>query len=102
VNFLESKLVREEVVLKPSREKTISAKVNRYEYDLLELVSSACGVSKSTFVENAVAYALYLVMRDNTWGLSNGDVWARIIEDLGYRAKQFISQCESAVGQRGF
>ena len=94
-----SRLARE-VVLKPSREKTISAKVNRYEYDLLELVSSACGVSKSTFIEKAIAYAIYLVMRNNTWGLENGDVWARIIEDLGDGAKKFILQCSNIVRSR--
>ena len=91
-----SKLARE-VVLKPSREKTISAKVNRYEYDLLEYVSKTCGVSKSTFIEKAIAYTIYLVMRNNTWGLGNDDVWARIIEDLGTGAKKFILQCVNMV-----
>ncbi len=78
---------------KPPRDKTVSAKVNIYEYQLLKYLSDKCNTTMSTMVEKAIDLIIYKMLSNSKHDIPGGPAWNKIVEDMGLRVNNFIKSC---------
>ncbi|MEB3780415.1 MAG: hypothetical protein GSR85_09365 [Desulfurococcales archaeon] len=78
---------------KPPRDKTVSAKINAYEHQLLKYLASKCNTTVSTLVENAISLLIYTMLSNSKYNIPGGPAWDKIVEDMGLKTNNFIKNC---------